>query len=188
MSILFGFTPFILFALLASVSMSLALWVAFAASFTLGIRDFARTKTLRILDIGGIVLFGALALYVGFIQPGLKIQTVRLVVDCGLLLIALGSIVLRNPFTLAYARESTPREIWATPAFLRANYVITAVWTTAFALTCAADAVANFDNAFPYSLDVAIGLAALGLAVIFTARYRAHLRMQAGRARPTIRG
>jgi hypothetical protein len=187
MGILFGFTPFILFALLAGVSMSLALWAAFAASFTLGIRDFAQTKTLRILDIGGIALFGLLAVYVGFIQPGLKIQTVRLIIDCGLLLIALGSMIMRNPFTLAYARETTPHEIWATPAFLRANYVITAVWTGAFALTCAADGVANFDNAFPYSLDVAIGLAALGLAVVFTARYRTHLRAQSGRTAPTIR-
>jgi len=174
MGILYAFTPFIFFALLASItmSMSLALWAALAAAFTIAIRDFAHSKSLRSLDIGCMLLFGLLALYIGFVQPGLKIETVRLVVDCGMFLIAFGSIVLRSPFTLAYAREFTAKEVWTSPAFLRANYVITGLWAAAFAATCAADAVANFDNKFPLALDIAIGLAVLGLAVVFTARYR----------------
>jgi hypothetical protein len=184
MGILYAFTPFILFALLASVtlSMSLALWVALAAAFTIAIRDFAHSKSLRAFDIGGVFLFGLLALYLGFVQPGLKSETVRLVVDCALLLIALGSIALRNPFTSAYAREFTPKDAWRSATFIRANYIITALWAAAFAATGAADAVANFDGRFPLSLDTAVGLAVLGLAVVVTARYRFSARAPAGPA------
>jgi len=181
MGILMGFAPFILFALLTNISVSLALWVAFAAAFAIGIRDFAHTRILRVLDVGSTILFGLLALYAGFIQPSLSVQAVRLVVDCGLLLIAATSMAIRNPFTLQYAREQTPQEFWNTPLFIRTNYIITAVWTLAFLATTAADATATFNKKFPLSLDIGVGLAALALAVIFTARYPVHVRAHAQR-------
>jgi hypothetical protein len=181
MGILLGFAPFILFALLTNISVSLALWVAFAAAFAIGIRDFAHTRILRVLDVGSTILFGLLALYAGFIQPSLSVQAVRLVVDCGLLLIAATSMAIRNPFTLQYAREQTPQEFWNTPVFIRTNYIITAVWTLAFLVTTAADATATFNKKFPLSLDIGVGLAALALAVIFTARYPVLMRARVQR-------
>jgi hypothetical protein len=181
MGILLGFAPFILFALLTNISVSLALWVAFAAAFAIGIRDFAHTRILRVLDVGSTILFGLLALYAGFIQPSLSVQAVRLVVDCGLLLIAATSMAIRNPFTLQYAREQTPQEFWNTPVFIRTNYIITAVWTLAFLVTTAADATATFNKKFPVSLDIGVGLAALALAVIFTARYPVLVRARVQR-------
>ena len=181
MGILMGFAPFILFALLTNISVSLALWVAFAAAFAIGIRDFAHTRILRVLDVGSTILFGLLALYAGFIQPSLSVQAVRLVVDCGLLLIAATSMAIRNPFTLQYAREQTPQEFWNTPVFIRTNYIITAVWTLAFLVTTAADATATFNKKFPLSLDIGVGLAALALAVIFTARYPVLVRARVQR-------
>jgi hypothetical protein len=182
MGILLGFAPFIVFALLTNISVSLALWVAFATAFAIGIRDFAHTRLLRVLDVGSTVLFGLLALYAGFIQPSLSLQAVRLVVDCGLLLIAATSMAIRNPFTLQYAREQTPQEFWNTPVFIRTNYIITAVWTLAFLATTAADATATFNKKFPLSLDIGVGLAALALAVIFTARYPVLVRARVQRA------
>ena len=181
MGILLGFAPFILFALLTNVSDSLALWVAFAAAFAIGIRDFATTRILRVLDVGSTVLFGLLAIYAGFIQPSLSLQAVRLVIDCGLLLIAAGSMTIGNPFTLQYAREQTPPEFWHTPVFIRTNYIITAVWALSFLVTTAADAAATFNKRFPLSLDIGTGLAALALAVIFTARYPLHVRARVQR-------
>jgi hypothetical protein len=158
------------------------LWAAFAAAFAIAIRDFAHTRILRVLDVGSTVLFGLLALYAGFIQPSLSLQAVRLVVDCGLLLIAVTSMAIRNPFTLQYAREQTPQEFWNTPVFIRTNYIITAVWTLAFLVTTAADGIATFNKKFPLSLDIGVGLAALALAVIFTARYPVLVRARVQRA------
>ncbi len=178
MGILLGFTPFILFALLTGVSVSLALWIAFAAAFAIGIRDFLHAKMLRVLDVGCLALFALLALYAGFIQPGLTVQAVRFIADTGLLLLALGSMAMRTPFTLEYVREEMPESFLQTPRFLRLNYVLTSAWTIAFAVMAAADGIATFNKKFPFSLDVAAGLGTLALAIVFTVRYpttaRAH--------------
>jgi hypothetical protein len=183
MGLLLGFAPFIIFALLTGISVDLALWAALTAAFVLAIRDFAHTRLLRVLDLGSTALFGMLALYAGFIQPGLSIQAVRLVIDGGLLTIALSSIVAGNPFTLEYAREQVPQDMWDAPPFVRANYVITGVWAVAFAIMTSVDAAATFNKRFPLTIDVAVGLAVLTLAVVFTARYPIHARAQAAHAR-----
>ncbi|HEX3674423.1 MAG TPA: hypothetical protein VHU87_09145 [Rhizomicrobium sp.] len=173
MGILIGFAPFIVYALLASVSMSLALWLALAAAFVVAIRDFIQSKAVRLLDIGGMALFFLMALFIGFVEVTLKAPTVRLVIDLGFLLMAAISLIRRDPITLGYAREFAPKEMWTQGSFIRGNYIVTAVWTAAFAVTAAVDAVANFNNTFSQALEIAIGLAALGSAIAFTARYRA---------------
>lgn len=179
MGILLGFSPFIVFSLLTSVSVSLALWAAFAAAFVITIRDFVQSPTLRVLDAGSMVLFGLLAVFAGFIAPGLSIQAMRLIVDSGLFTIAMTTIAIRDPFTLQYAKEQVPQEFWDTPLFLRTNYVISSVWAAAFAVMAAADATVTFNRALPLSLDVAAGLGAMGCAIIFTVRYPAWVRAHA---------
>ena len=183
MGILLGFTPFILFSLLTGLSVSLALWLAFAAAFAIGIRDFLHSKTLRLLDIVCLTLFALLAIYSGFIQPSLPVQAVRMIADVGLLLMAIISIVMRNPFTAQYARDDAPEELWNTTRFIRANYILALVWGLAFAVMGAADAYATFNKKFPLSLDVAVGLGALALAIVFTVRNPAGSRRFAGHRR-----
>ncbi len=183
MGILLGFTPFILFSLLTGLSVSLALWVAFAAAFAIGIRDFLHTKMLRLLDVVCLALFALLAIYTGFIQPSLPVQAVRMIADVGLLLLALISIAMRNPFTAQYARDDAPEEMWNTAAFVRANYILAVVWSFAFAVMATADAYATFNKKFPLSLDVAAGLGMLALAIVFTVRYPAGSRRFAGHRR-----
>jgi hypothetical protein len=45
-----------------------------------------------------------------------------------------GSVAARFPFTLQYAREGVDPERAKTPAFLRANYIITGVWCIVFSI------------------------------------------------------
>jgi hypothetical protein len=45
-------------------------------------------------------------------------------VDVGLLVIVVVSMAMRSPFTLKYAREQVPAELWNKPDFLHTNYVI----------------------------------------------------------------
>ncbi|HTW32998.1 MAG TPA: hypothetical protein VMD53_00160 [Rhizomicrobium sp.] len=182
MGILLGFAPFIVFALLTGLSVDLALWAALASAFVIGIRDFAQTRLLRVLDMGSVGLFGLLALYTGFIQPGMSIPVVRLVVDGGLMTIALVSILIGNPFTLDYAREQVSEEFWHTPLFLRTNYIVAGVWVLAFGAMTAADAAATFSARFPLTLDIAASLATLALAIVFTTRYPSYVRSRATRS------
>lgn len=173
MGVLIGFIPFIVFELVAGLSMSLALWAGLAAAFVVGIRDFLHSKAVRPLDVGGMVLFLVMALFTGIVEPQLKEPTTRLVIDCGFLLMAAVSLIRRDPITLGYAREWAPQEAWMQPAFLRANWLVTAVWTAAFAVMTLFDGIANFDNTFSQTIEIAACLAALGVAIVFTARYRA---------------
>jgi hypothetical protein len=180
MNLLLGLAPFVIFFVLMRVSVSLALWGAFAAAFALCIRDFLRTGVLRALDAGSILLFGILAVYTGFFHT-LSIPAIRFAVDGSLTFLILASLAMRSPFTLQYAREQVPSDFWATPLFIRTNYMLTAVWGIAFAVTSAADAAATFDPVdVSLTLCVAIGLAAMSAAFLFTVRYAANMRKQAG--------
>lgn len=180
MNLLLGLAPFVTFFVLMRVSISLALWGAFAAAFVLCIRDFLRTGVLRALDAGSILLFGILAIYTGFFRT-LSIPAVRFAVDGSLTFLILASLAMRAPFTLQYAREQVPSDFWATPLFLRANYMLTAIWGIAFAITAIADALATFDpEDVSLTLCVAVGLAAAGAAFLFTIRYVTMVRKQAG--------
>ncbi len=176
MNLVLGFIPFILFAVLMGLSVDLALWIAFAAAFTLGIRSFLDTRILKTLDAGSTVLFGSLALFKGFVAPSLPLGIVLLAVDGGLLTIMLISLILHEPFTLQYAREQATPEHWLEPDFLRTNYVVTGVWVLALALMTAIDAAAIFTGRISLTVAVGAGLVALAGALTFSARYTAYSR------------
>jgi hypothetical protein len=175
-NLVLGFVPFILFDVLMRVSIDMALWIAFAAAFTLGIRSFLDTRVLKTLDAGNTALFGVLALYKGFIQPGLSPETVMLAVEGGLLAIMIASLVLHEPFTLQYAREQVAPEQWGSATFLRTNYVVTAVWMAALAVMTAADAAATLGPAISSTGAAVVGLVALAAALTFSLRYPAYLK------------
>jgi hypothetical protein len=135
MGILLAFAPFIVFALVDRIASPSAGLIAGAlVSAALLLRDIvAPGRAPKILEVGTLVLFGGLALYAIFGRAALSVIGVRLLVDSGLLLIVLGSMAVRQPFTLQYAREQVADELWDNPAFIRTNYIITGVWALAFA-------------------------------------------------------
>ncbi|MBU6443817.1 MAG: hypothetical protein KGR48_07875 [Alphaproteobacteria bacterium] len=175
MGILLGFAPYIVFALVSGVSISLGLWLAFTAAFVITVRDFVESPTLRLLDAGSLVLFAGLALFSGFIEPGLSIQAARLAADGSFLVMAIASLLLRRPMTLEYGHEHLPADIAASPRFLRIHYVLTAAWGLAFAVMSVADTATILHPQLPLSLDLAAGLAILGFAIALTLRYPAGL-------------
>jgi len=177
MQMLLGFSPFIIFAIVSNVSISLALWLAFAAAFAVGIRTFLQKREIRILDAGSIVLFGGLAVVSGVIPvpPSL----VRLIINGGLMLIVLASLAMKKPFTLPYAKETTPPPIWDLPIFLQVNTTISSAWAAAFGVMAAADLAAYLDF-LSLPLDIAIGLLALIGAIVFSVRYPAIVRKRFG--------
>ena len=171
MNLFLGFVPFIVFALLTRLSVDVALWLALAFAFTIGIRGFLHGREMRILDLGNIVMFGFLALYCGFIAPGLEASAIRLVVDIALAALALASLAARRPFTLQYARDTVAPETRSERSFIRANYAITFVWMLAFGVMSVADAAATFNPKVTITEAVAAGLLSLAAAFAFTWRY-----------------
>jgi hypothetical protein len=170
-NLIFGFLPFILFALLSRLSADLALWIAFAAAFVVTIRDFVERPQLRLLDGASFILFGLLALWRGFWDPGLSLDALRLLVDLGLTVTILISLLLRRPFSLQYA----DRAGWSETNFLRVNYVISLVWLVAFAVMAVTDGLGSL-MLLPLIATMAIGLLALAMAITFTLRYPASVK------------
>jgi hypothetical protein len=148
MSILLGLTPFIVFFVVMRMISPLAgLAAAFVVSLLLGIRQWRRGETVKVLEVGSLALFGALLLYTLIAATDWTVATVRLAVDGGLLAIVLVSLAIGMPFTLQYARESVPKELWTSPLFMTTNQRITGVWAAAFAVMTAADAAAHYVEA-----------------------------------------
>jgi hypothetical protein len=167
-TLLLGFAPFAAFLLLARLSLSLALWIAFAAAFSLGIRAFVELGTLRLFDSAMTALFGLMALYRGFVDPGLRLAWIGLILELGLLLIALWSLAAKAPFTRQYALAPIFSEYDEEPFFIRTNYLLSAVWAAAFAVMAAMDALTLFVHTLPGGFLAMVGLAAFAGALTFS--------------------
>ncbi len=88
------------------------------------------------------------------------------------------SLLEGRPFTLVFARRTTPPELWDLPIFLSANRTITAVWTASFLTTAAVSAfvlaVAPHQPAFWITAQV-VGFT---IPVLFTSWHRERVRVR----------
>lgn len=172
MGILLAFAPFVIFALLDRiVGPTAALAAGAVTSAALVARDLAVSRHMKILELGTFVLFSGLALYTLLSQAHWSVIGVRLCVDAGLLLIVLGSIAAKRPFSLQYARQHVAPELWDRPEFIRTNYVITAVWALAFLVMVGAEMGLLYFPKLPSRVGIVVIIAALIGAVKFTGWY-----------------
>jgi hypothetical protein len=177
MSILLSLAPFIVFfVLMRLVSPFAGLLAAFAVAVLLGVRQWRRGEKIKVLEIGSLILFGALVLFTYIVGHEWTVATVRLAVDGGLFVIVLTSLAIGQPFTLQYAREQVPKEYWAAPPFMDTNRRITGAWAAAFAVMISADAAAEYVAAIPLWIDIAATVAAFAAALWFTRWYPAVVR------------
>ena len=168
MTLLLGFAPIAAFILLARFSLSLALWIAFAAAFSLGIRAFVELGAPRAFDTAMTLLFGLLALYRGFVDPGMRLAWIGLIIELGLLLTVLWSLVNKAPFTRQYALAPILSEYGGEQFFIRTNYLLSAVWALSFAVMAAMDALTLFVHTLPAGTLAFVGLAAFLAALAFS--------------------
>jgi hypothetical protein len=137
-----GFAPWIIFSVIEGPGRFAA--AAGAASgaalliLLVGIAVGIRAKLLDLAAIGFFALLLALALAVGQDAHAWLERWSGEISNVMIVLVALGSVVARRPFTLQYAREMTDRDYWDSPLFLHINYVLTWAWIGSFFLTAAA--------------------------------------------------
>ena len=183
MSILLGLSPFLtFFVLMRLVTPVAGLVGALAVSSLLCLRMWWRAESVKILEVGSLILFGLLTGYTLLASPRWTVATVRLAVDSGLLAITLVSLAIDRPFTLQYAREQVPEQYWGLPVFLITNRIITGVWAATFGIHAAADAAAEYVSIIPIWIDVAVSIAAFAGAVVFSRRYPIAVRRRALKA------
>ena len=185
MNILLGFLPFLAFALLSGpLGATYALIVAAVLSAGLMLRGRLAGASPKILEIGTLVLFIAVAIYSGLAGASLSLIAVRLIVDCGLLAVVVVSMAVGRPFTLQYAREQVAKEFWQSPSFVRTNYIITAGWAVAFLVMVLAEAALLVVPQLPQAIGFAVIILALLGAAYFTQWYAKSARKAAQPATP----
>ncbi len=177
MGILLAFAPFVAFALVDHLVGSIAGLAAGAVvAIALIARELVAGRRAKLLEIGTTFLFVGLAAYAAIANPTWSIVQVRLRVDAGLLLIVVLTLLIRQPFTLQYARESVRPELWNSPTFLRTNIIITSVWALAFLLLVAADLVFVYEPQIPPRLGIILTVIALVGAIKFSNWYPTTVR------------
>ena len=164
--------PFGAFALLMLVTSAVISLFA-AAAICLGVVgiDVYRGRSVKMLGAGCVVVFTGLGAYIALVDPNLSQSTVKLVVDAGVLAIALASIAIRKPFVLQYALEAVDTEVAKLPGFRKAVYVITWAWAGAFVLMIVGNALTIYVPGLPIWSSLLIAFAARNSAAFFTTWY-----------------
>jgi hypothetical protein len=140
---------------------------------------------LKLLDITTVVFFALLSLaaLVTTRHDVSDLDKYSQAISSGALgIIALGSIVFRHPFTIDYAKQKAPPEVWPTAVFKRINRVLSSVWSAVF-LICALLGLAanqNVAKGLRDWLNWYIPIAAIFLAFRFTTWYPEQARAQQG--------
>jgi hypothetical protein len=111
MSILLAFAPFMAFAILDRlVGSAEGLFAGFVVSAAILTRDWLSTaRKPKLLEIGTTILFGLLAAYALVLNPAWSVIGVRLMVDAGLLVIVLTSILVRHHSRYNMRGSTLPR-------------------------------------------------------------------------------
>jgi uncharacterized membrane protein len=133
---LVGLSPWIIYALAQGEGrLELAVGLALATAMVILALGWLRGSAPKLLEYADVTFFAALAVVVAVASPTthhwLELWSGE-IANLALMAIVLGSLAIRRPFTLQYAREQEPPDLWHDPHFIRANYVITWVWAAAF--------------------------------------------------------
>lgn len=143
MTILRGFAPWIVYAVIAGISDTSWRWAAVAAVVTgLGLILDDRRRGIapdaQLLEISAVVFFVIVAV-VGFVTSNSTFHEYDSALAFGwLALTAWGSLLIGRPFTEGIAKREVPQQYWGSDKFRRINRVITGAWALAFTLTAIA--------------------------------------------------
>jgi hypothetical protein len=180
--LIISFSPWIVFGLLAGstlASLTFALILALVLTIVTSFHDLRRKNpmswvTLIYFVIMIVVILGLkqyfLSAYLGIFSMAV------LAAFCW------GSIVVREPFTLAYAREGVDPARANSPSFIRANYVIAAAWGLAFLVNLAIDIVAFYNKPLQEYGFSNITWVIIVLVLAFTIWYPGYARKRAMQA------
>jgi len=85
-----------------------------------------------------------------------------------LALMTWASVVLGNPFTLAYAKQTVDSKYWDTPRFIHKNYKITAAWGLSFSIGVVDALLKQQYPEIPWYVFEIIDDSAMLAAILFT--------------------
>ncbi|WP_433663127.1 hypothetical protein ACQPW1_13925 [Nocardia sp. CA-128927] len=178
MSYLRTFAPWIVYAVIPSAHWQWAALIALVLSIVEVTSQLRAGRTLDglMIELGSLVFFAALTV-LAFADPNTALHPYSPALSSGVLaLIALVSLAVRKPFTLGIAKQSTPKELWDNPVFVRTAYVLTAVWAASFVIGCAVLTVLAHAGSTPRTIAQVLSFV---IPVVFTIRYVAYIQAKA---------
>ncbi|MER7816654.1 hypothetical protein [Streptomyces sp. NPDC096153] len=188
-----GMLPWIMFSVLVGPGrFEFAVAISLAIALLVLVVDRLRRPgtSVKILEVSDVVFFAALAIVGLFASAGtlhwLETYSGELS-NFALVAIAFGSMAVREPFTVQYAREQVDRSLWKTRGFLHTNYVITAVWGLAFLVAAVAGLVGDLVLRQPDNIwtNWVIQIGAIIVALRFTEWYPPVVRERIHGGRPS---
>ncbi len=132
LSILVGFSPWIVFGVVAGPSLwrlNAAILAALALVPVLGYKQLAKGF---ILTWGSLLFFGAILVLVVLFRNLWVINNLDILSQGALAAIAWSSIFVGKPFVLQYARETVPLERQALPSFYSSCRTLAVIWGVIF--------------------------------------------------------
>jgi len=130
-----SFLPWILYSIFFNNNperLMLAIGVALASSL---IFDWKDLKLGFILTRCTFIYFLALLIFVSLYHSIWLEENMWLVSNVMLATIAFGSVLIKKPFTIQYAKQKVPETHWNTPLFIEINYILTMIWGAIFLFT-----------------------------------------------------
>jgi hypothetical protein len=169
-----GFAPWLCYAVLSAFDWRLGLSVAALASLILLVTQLRGGTGLDILGAATTVFFVVMAV-IAIADPESVLHNWTTALSSGVLAaVALISLLVRRPFTVAISRTQVPEKFWHAPRFIHVNMVITGIWAAAFTASAIASAlVIAVAHAETVAL-VAIQILAFVIPLLAGARYATH--------------
>ena len=140
-----------------------------------------RHQPLMVLEAGTAVVFGVFVIMALTLSDDFLERWLQPLGNAGLFAIVLISILIGKPFTLQYARKSTPRELWNEPGFVYVCQLLAWVWAGAMAFMTIVSlippivdgdaTVRDADDTLSVVCYWVLPFVALGLAMLFTSKY-----------------
>ncbi len=141
MGIIIGFSPWIIYWILANETFRVATLGAFLVSLVMIVPELRRHRP-KILDVGTVAFFAVMTVAALTVDRAWFERFANPLSDGALAAISLLSILVGLPFTMQYARDTVPEQYWKAPGFIRAGYMISSAWCASFIIQTASTLLA----------------------------------------------
>ena len=169
--ILLGFAPWIVYFLLIGPKTSQIETAVIAAIITFLAVDLKALKRGFILA-WGTMLFLVFMLIVTFLFNHNWVTEHPWIISNGALgVIAFGSLIIKKPFTLQYAKLEVEKSKWSSPVFYRINFLLSLYWGLIFAFATLVHIVKLFHPEVSNIIYSSLSNGATILGIIITAKF-----------------
>ena len=177
-----GFVPWIVYwILVGNAPFIVAVLAGLGLAVAINAITLARRQPLMVLEAGTAVVFAVFVLMALILSDDFLERWLQPLGNAGLFAIVGVSILIGKPFTLQYARKSTPREQWDEPGFVYVCRLLAWLWagTLAFMTIVSlippivdGDAtVRDAEDTLSVVCYWVLPFVALGLAMLVTSKY-----------------